>query len=177
MYTVAGPRSLSDIAVRRSRTVNVGQAPKITVAIGVLAICWAATSPVGTWAAEPGKQATKAKKPAQVRTSALAPKATAPKFASAETAGKAQSCFGEAPKLDKLTPDEGKAGDRVTITGTNFGAAACLRGVSFGPGHPAQFQQTNDSITTIVPSGGKKGLVLLTVTTASGENSKPFLVK
>jgi hypothetical protein len=28
-----------------------------------------------------------------------------------------------------------------------------------------------------VPQGGKKGMVLLTVTTASGENSKPFLVK
>jgi len=156
---------------------NVGQAPRITVAIGVLAICLAAISPAGTWAAEPVKQEKKAKKPAQVRTSALAPKATAPKFASAETAGNAPSCFGEAPKLDKLTPDEGKAGDRVIITGTNFGEAACLRGISFGPGHPAQFQQTNDSITTTVPRGGKKGLVLLTVTTASGENSKPFLMK
>ena len=150
---------------------------RITVAIGVLAICLAAISPAGTWATEPVTQGKKAKKPAQVRTSALTPKATAPKFASAETAGTAPSCFGEAPTLDKLTPDEGKVGDRVTITGTNFGAAACLRGVSFGPGHPAQFQQTSDSITTTVPSGGKKGLVLLTITTASGENSKPFLVK
>ena len=150
---------------------------RITVVIGVLAICLAAISPAGTWAAEPVKQEKKAKKPPQVRTGALAPKATAPKFASAETAGKSQSCFGEAPTIDKLTPDEGKAGDRVTITGSSFGATACLRGVSFGPGHPAQFQQTNDSITTTVPSGGKKGLVLLTVTTASGENSKPFLVK
>ena len=79
--------------------------------------------------------------------------------------------------LDKLTPDEGKAGVKVIITGTNFGEAACLRGVSFGPGHPAQFRQTNDSITTTVPKGGKKGLVLLTVTTSSGENSRPFLVK
>ncbi len=157
MYTAAGPR--------------------ITVAIGVLAIFLAAISPAGIWAAEPVKQEKKAKKPAQVRTSAFAPKATTPKFASAETAGKAQSCFGEAPTLNKLTPDEGKAGDKVTITGTSFGAAGCLRGVSFGPGHPAQFQQTNDSITTTVPKGGKKGLVLLTVTTASGENSKPFLVK
>jgi len=156
---------------------NVGQAPSITVAIGVLVIFLAAISPAGTWAAEPVKQAKKANKPARVRTNALAPTAAAPKFASAETAGKAPSCFGEAPKLDKLTPDEGKAGDRVTITGTNFGKAACLRGVSFGPGHPSQFQQTNDSITTTVPSGGKKGLVLLTVTTASGESSKTFLVK
>ena len=150
---------------------------RITVAIGVLAICLAAISPADTWAAEPVKQEKKAKKPPQAPTGALAPKATAPKFASAEAAGKSQSCFGEAPTIDKLTPDEGKAGDRVTITGSSFGATACLRGVSFGPGHPAQFQQTNDSITTTVPSGGKKGLVLLTVTTASGENSKPFLVK
>jgi hypothetical protein len=150
---------------------------RITVAIGVLALSLAAISPAGTWGAEPVKQEKKAKKPAQVRKSARAPKATAPKFATAETAGKAPSCFGEAPKLDKLTPDEGKAGVRVIITGTNFGEAACLRGVSFGPGHPAQFRQTNDSITTTVPRGGKKGLVLLTVTTASGENSRPFLVK
>jgi len=150
---------------------------RITVAIGVLALSLAAISPAGTWGAEPVKQEKKAKKPAQIRKSARAPKATAPKFATAETAGKAPSCFGEAPNLDKLTPDEGKAGVKVIITGTNFGEGACLRGVSFGPGHPAQFRQTNDSITTTVPRGGKKGLVLLTVTTASGENSRPFLVK
>ena len=150
---------------------------RITVAIGVLALSLAAISPAGTWAGEPVKQEKKAKKPAQVHKSTRAPKATAPKFVTAETAGKAPSCFGEAPNLDKLTPDEGKAGVRVIITGTNFGEAACLRGVSFGPGHPAQFRQTNDSITTTVPRGGKKGLVLLTVTTASGENSRPFLVK
>lgn len=154
----------------------------ITIAIGVLALSLAAISPASTWAAEPVKQEKKVQKPAKARTSAPAPKATAPKvaapkFATAETAGNAPSCFGEAPNLDKLTPDEGEAGDKVTITGTNFGEAACLRGVSFGPGQPAQFQQTNDSITTTVPSGGKKGLVLLTVTTASGENSKPFLIK
>ena len=152
----------------------------ITVAIGVLAICLTAFSPTGTLAAEPvkqEKQAKKAKKQPQVPASTPAKKATAPTFASAETAGKAPSCFGEAPTLDKFTPDEGKAGDKITITGTKFGEAACLRGVSFGPGHPAQFKQTNDSITAVVPQGGKKGLVLLTVTTASGENSKPFLVK
>jgi hypothetical protein len=160
---------------------------RITVAIGVLALSLAAISPTVTWAAEPVKQEKKVKNPAKARASApatkspapkvAAPIVAAPKFATAETAGKAPSCFGEAPNLDKLTPDEGTSGDRVIITGTNFGEAACLRGVSFGPGHPAQFQQTNDSITTTVPSGGKKGLVLLTVTTASGENSKPFLVK
>jgi len=150
---------------------------RITVAIGVLALSMAATSPVDIFAAEPATQEKKAKKTAQTPNNALTKKTTGPKFATAENAGKAPSCFGEAPKLDKVTPDEGKAGDKVTITGTNFGEAACLRGVSFGPGHPAQFKQTDNSITTTVPKGGKKGLVLLTITTASGENSKPFLVK
>ena len=155
---------------------------RITIAIGVLALSLAMVSPTVTWAAEPAKQEKKAKKPAKAPASAptsnaASPNVTAPKFASAETAGKAPSCFGEAPKLDKVTPDEGKSGTKVTITGTNFGEAACLRSVSFGPGHPAKFKQTNDSISTTVPQGGKKGLVLLTVTTASGENSKPFLVK
>jgi hypothetical protein len=150
------------------------------VAIGVLALCLTAICPAGTWAADPGKQekeAKKATKQPQVPASAPAKKVAAPRFASAETAGKAPSCFGEAPSLDKLTPDEGKPGDKITITGTKFGEVVCLRGVSFGPGHPAQFKQTNDSITAVVPQGGKKGLVLLTVTTASGENSKPFLMK
>ena len=150
---------------------------RITVAIGVLAFSLVAISQTSTWAAEPVAKEKAAKKSAKMRTSAPAPKTTAPKLAKEETAGKSTACFGEAPNLDKVTPDEGKAGDKVTITGSSFGTAACLRGVSFGPGHPAQFHQTNDSITTTVPSGGKKGLVLLSVTTASGENSKPFLVK
>ncbi|MCX5725444.1 MAG: IPT/TIG domain-containing protein [Nitrospirae bacterium] len=143
----------------------------------VMAIVLAAISSANSWAAEPIKQKTKATKVAQTHSNAQAPKKASPKYASAETAGSAQSCFGEAPTLNTITPDEGKAGDTITITGTNFGAATCLRSISFGPGHPAQFQQTNDSITATVPNGGKKGIVLLSVTTASGENSKPFLVK
>ena len=150
---------------------------RITVAIGVLALSLVAISQTSTWAAEPVAKEKMVKKPAQMRASAPAKKTAATKSAMPETTGKSTACFGEAPKLDKVSPDEGKAGDKVTITGSSFGTAACLRGVSFGPGQPAQFHQTDDSITTTVPSGGKKGLVLLSVTTASGENSKPFLMK
>lgn len=150
---------------------------RIAVAIGVLALSLVAISQTNTWAAEPVAKEKTVKKPAPMRASAPAPKTTATNSAMPETTGKSTACFGEAPKLDKVSPDEGKAGDKVTITGSSFGTAACLRGVSFGPGQPAQFHQTDDSITTTVPSGGKKGLVLLSVTTASGENSKPFLIK
>ena len=106
------------------------------------------------------------------------PTGPAPKYASAETAAKAQACFGEAPKIESMTPDEGKVGDKVTISGRNFSPAECLRSLSFGPGYPATFKLDGPSqITTTVPSGKRKGLAMLTVTTASGEDSKVFVVK
>jgi len=122
---------------------------------------------------------TKGKKPkTSQEPKAAKPKGEKPKFKTAETAGKATACFGVAPKIDKVSPDEGKPGDKVTITGANFGSTECLRSVSFGPGHTATFKmESATKITATVPSGGRKGLAILTVTTASGEDSKPFLVK
>ena len=128
--------------------------------------------------AEPEKATGKPKPSAATKPAAK--KATAPsaKYQSAENAGKSMACFGMAPSIEKVSPDEGKAGDKVTITGTNFGNSDCLRSVSFGPGHAATFKVESDSkISTTVPSGGHKGLAMLTVTTASGEGSKAFLVK
>ena len=100
--------------------------PRITLVIGVVAICLAAISPAGIWAAEPGKQEKKAQKPAKMGKSAPPSKATAPKFASAETAGKAPSCFGEAPRLDKLTPDEGFGAGLHEAETTRAGSAPPL---------------------------------------------------
>jgi hypothetical protein len=83
-----------------------------------------------------------------------------------------------APKIEKVKPDEGKAGDKVTIAGSSFGAKGCLTAVSFGPGNPAKFEHVNETtVTATVPAVKKKGIHLLTVTTASGEDSKAFLVK
>jgi hypothetical protein len=102
----------------------------------------------------------------------------APTYTSAETAATAQACYGEAPKIESMMPDEGKAGDKVTISGRNFGPAECLRSLSFGPGYPATFKFESDTqITGTVPSGRRNGLAMLTVTTASGEDSKVFVVK
>ena len=133
-------------------------------------------SPGQLFAADQDKPTKKLKAAPQTKTAK--PKAEKPKFQSAEKAGKATACFGDAPKIEKLIPDEGKPGDKVTITGTQFGSTDCLRGVSFGPGHGATFTLQNDTtITATVPTGGRKGLAMVTVTTASGEDSKPFLVK
>ena len=108
---------------------------------------------------------------------AIPPKAK-PKAQTAATAAKAEACFGMAPRIEKLVPDEGQPGATVTITGTEFGSQECLRSVSFGPGHASTFTMKNEStILTTVPTSDRKGLVMVTVTTASGEDSKAFLVK
>jgi hypothetical protein len=149
---------------------------KMGLLVGMVAVGFLCGSLDATFAAETD---TKAKKPkASQEPKAAKPKAEKPKFKTAETAGKAKACFGVAPKLEKVSPDEGKAGDKITITGTNFGAVECLRSVSFGPGNAATFKmESATKISATVPSGGRKGLALLIVTTASGEDSKPFLVK
>jgi hypothetical protein len=146
------------------------------VLTGAVALVLSTSIPTQTIAADKDMPAKKPKPAPEVKTAK--PKSQKPTFQTAETAGKAKACFGVAPKIDKLTPDEGKPGDKVTIKGSQFGSPDCLRGVSFGPGHAAMFTMQNDTtITTTVPSGGRKGLAIVTVTTASGEDSKPFLVK
>ncbi|MGC4099151.1 MAG: IPT/TIG domain-containing protein [Nitrospira sp.] len=114
---------------------------------------------------------------AKPQAKAVTPKAAA-KFRTAETTSKSAACFGVAPQIDKLVPDEGQPGTQVTIKGVEFGTPECLRSVSFGPGHASTFTMKDEStIVTTVPTGGRKGLVMLTVTTASGEHSKTFMVK
>ena len=122
-------------------------------------------------------QAEDQKPKAKPQAKAIKPKAEA-KFHTAETAVKGNACFGGTPQIGKLVPDEGKPGVKVTIKGAQFGSPDCLRGVSFGPGYASSFTMKNEStIVTTVPTGGRKGLVMVTVTTASGEDSKAFMVK
>jgi hypothetical protein len=129
-------------------------------------------------ATEKGTPEKKAAPKGAGRTAKPAATPTAPKYTSAETAANAQACFGEAPRIESLAPDEGMPGDKVTISGRNFGPAECLRSLSFGPGYPATFKLDNNTqITTTVPKGRRTGLAMLTVTTASGEDSKVFVVR
>lgn len=153
---------------RTGRTTMIG--------IGIIAFVLATGYSGSAFAEEKPKPAKKPK--ASPEAKAPKSKTDKPTFHTAEKAAQAKACFGEAPKIDKLTPDEGKAGDKVTITGTSFGSTDCVRGVSFGPGHGAEFKLKDErTITATVPKSGRKGLAIVTVTTASGEDSKPFLVK
>ena len=148
----------------------------VMAVIGVLALVIATSGPSPLQAAEKDQQAKKPKAAPEAKTDKQ--KSTKPKFQSAENAGKGKACFGVAPRIEKLVPDEGKAGDKVTIKGSQFGSPDCLRSVSFGPGHDAKFTMQNETtISATVPAGGRKGLAMVTVTTASGEDSKAFLLK
>ena len=105
------------------------------------------------------------------------PKKEAARGTSGSPGTKPPECTGDFPKIQKVQPDEGKAGTKVTITGKNFGQRGCLSMVSFGPGSPSKFDHKDDmTITATVPEA-KKGLRLLTVNTAAGQDSKPFLVR
>jgi IPT/TIG domain len=90
---------------------------------------------------------------------------------------KGRSCSGDSPKIMKVTPDEGKTGDKVTITGERFGEPGCISGVSFGPGNSAKFTQVDDKTITATVPEGKKGMEFLTVTGFTGQDTKPFLRK
>src|SRR5690349_2152387 len=120
--------------VRRGRTTMVG--------IGILALVLAAAH-AQAFAADQAKPSKKPKPSPEAK----APKSKTDKrtYNTAEKAAKGSACFGEAPKIEKLTPDEGKAGDKVTITGKNFGSVDCLRGVSFGPGNAADFKMKDEA--------------------------------
>lgn len=153
------------------------------VVAGIVAVLWASTLPFDAHGAEEKKADTKNEK--AVKKSAV-PKTDrsgtahvpSTKASGAGIVAKATACFGTAPKITKVSPDEGKAGATVTITGEGFGAPGCLTTVSFGPGNESKFSHKSDTVVTAtVPQGGKKGIRLLTVTTASGEDTKPFLVK
>jgi hypothetical protein len=80
-----------------------------------------------------------------------------------------------APKPIPGVVRRGSTATKTTLIRMNFGAAECVRTVSFGSGHPAAFKMKNATTMTItVPSGGRKGLAMLTVTTASAKSQKRF---
>jgi len=144
-------------------------------------------NPTVSWSATQDKFAER-DKPIQKEKPAKKPKAQsaqkgrviegATRASGADKVTKSTACFGVTPKIDHVTPDEVKAGDTITITGKDFGSAGCLSSISFGPGNQATFEQKDESVVTAtVPALKKKGIVLLTVTTASGEDSKAVFVK
>ena len=145
--------------------------------IGVLTALVFACQIGVTMAADKTKK-TRKSKPAHAVTKASAGiQSTKAQAAKSPGLAKGANCAQQGPKVKKVVPDEGKAGEKVTITGDRFGKPGCVAMVSFGPGGPAKFTHVDDKTLTAVVPDGKKGLEILTVTGAVGEDSKPFLRK
>ena len=147
--------------------MNSSGASRVILIIAALAFA----GQISTAAEEAKKKAPKAPSPV------AQPGIQSTKASGADKVAKSRACTGLAPVIKKVVPDEGKPGDKVTLTGENFGDPGCVAGVSFGPGSPAKFTHLDSGTVTAVVPAGKRGIALLTLTNSTGEDSKPFLRK
>ncbi len=84
------------------------------------------------------------------------------------------------PKIFKVEPDEAKPGQKVKITGENFGSKECFRGVAFSAAGPAKIEYNFVNETTIeatVPDV-RAGMSFIDIVAGGGNaRSKGFLVQ
>ena len=84
------------------------------------------------------------------------------------------------PRIAKIEPDEAKPGDKVIISGENFGTKECFHTVTFSAAShiPVAFTFMSDSsIEAIVPDA-KAGMSFVIIVTGGGSaQSKPVLIK
>ena len=150
--------------------------------VGILAgLAFAGQLTLAAAAEEPKKEEPKKEKKAQAtpapKQSGGGIQSNKAKASESPRLTKGRICSGDTPRIKKISPDEGNAGAKVTITGENFGEPGCVSMVSFGPGSPARFTQVDDRTITVTVPDGKKGMEFLTVTGFTGEDTKPFLRK
>lgn len=84
------------------------------------------------------------------------------------------------PKIFKVEPDEAKPGQKVKITGENFGSKECFRGVAFSAAGPAKIEYAfvNDTTIEATVPDVKAGMSFIDVVAGGGNaRSKGFLVQ
>ena len=82
--------------------------------------------------------------------------------------------FGLPPVITSISPESGAAGTTVTITGTNFGAAAAENIVHFGGAKATVVTATATSITVKVPFNSTLKPITVTCRKLTAESPKPF---
>jgi hypothetical protein len=84
------------------------------------------------------------------------------------------------PRIAKVEPDEAKPGDKVMISGENFGTKECFHTVTFSAASktPVDFKYVSDtSIEATVPEA-KAGMSFIIIVAGGGSaQSKPLLIK
>lgn len=84
------------------------------------------------------------------------------------------------PRITKVEPDEGKPGDKLVVTGENFGTKECFHGVTFSAAPKAQvdYKLVSDSTVEVKIPSGISGMTFVIMVTGGGSSqSRPVLVK
>jgi hypothetical protein len=84
------------------------------------------------------------------------------------------------PKIAKVEPDEAKPGDKVVITGENFGTKECFHGVAFSAAGATKidYQFINETTVEATVPDVRPGMSFIDVVAGGGNaRSKGFLVK
>jgi len=84
------------------------------------------------------------------------------------------------PRIAKVEPDEAKPGDRVVISGENFGTKECFHTVTFSasPKAAVDYKFVNDTTIEATVPEAKAGMSFLIIVAGGGSaQSKPLLIK
>ena len=84
------------------------------------------------------------------------------------------------PRIAKVEPDEVKPGDKVVITGENFGTKECFHAVTFSAASnkPVVFKFMSDSVIEATVPEAKAGMSFVIIVAGGGSaQSKPVLIK
>jgi hypothetical protein len=82
------------------------------------------------------------------------------------------------PKITKVAPDPMKPGDKITITGENFGKKECFQTVSIGSDSAkAKFQHVNETTVEATVPDAKPGLSKVNVVTTGGSSQYIVLIQ
>ena len=84
------------------------------------------------------------------------------------------------PRIAKVEPDEAKPGEKVLITGENFGTKECFHTVTFSAASntPVTFKFMGDSTIEAIVPDAKTGMSFIIIVAGGGSaQSKPVLIK
>ncbi|MEO5631873.1 MAG: IPT/TIG domain-containing protein [Nitrospiraceae bacterium] len=84
------------------------------------------------------------------------------------------------PRIAKVEPDEAKPGDKVVITGENFGTKECFHTVTFSAASSTSvvFKFMSDSVIEATVPDAKAGMSFVIIVAGGGSaQSKPVLIK
>lgn len=84
------------------------------------------------------------------------------------------------PRIANVEPDEAKPGDKVVITGENFGTKECFHAVTFSAASntPVDFTFMSDSAIEATVPDARAGMSFVIIVAGGGSaQSKPVLIK